>query len=111
MFSVIHTDGSGNDDPPVESLSSLHDELSTADQEHGDVSVVHEDTGWCMSAHRDGRLIFQHLGTREGRHMIPVSKERVLALWHRLINGDVEGILTEPWKSGYSERADHLQGQ
>jgi len=100
-FNVMHTNGSCETNPPLESLSKLYDELSSADQEHGDVSVVHEETGWCMSAHRDGRLVFEHLGEGGERHMIPVAKERVLALWRKLIDGDIEGIKAEPWIPGY----------
>jgi hypothetical protein len=101
MFGVVHMDGSGEDNPPLESLSDLYDELFTSGIE-GDVSVIHDDSGWAMSAFRDGRLIFGNLAdpTSE-RHMLPVSKERVLELWKQLINGDIEGILVEPWKPGY----------
>jgi hypothetical protein len=103
MFGVIHTDGSGEDNPPLENLSDLYDELSTADREHGDVAVVHDGSGWCMSAHRDGRLVFEQLGTRgtTARHMIPVPEQRVLELWKRLIAGDINGLLKEQWKPGY----------
>ena len=106
MFGVLHTDGSGDDNPPLESLSTLYDELLTADQEHGDVAVISDDTGWCMSAHRDGRLVFEQLGTRgkTARHMIPVPKGRVLELWKRLIEGDIDGLLLEPWKPGYVDK-------
>jgi hypothetical protein len=104
MFGIIHTDGSGEDNPPLESLSDLYDELLIADREHGDVAVAHDDSGWCMSAHRDGRIVSERLGTRgtTARHMIPVPKERVLELWKRLIDGDIEGLLKEPWKAGYT---------
>ncbi len=34
--------------------------------------------------------------------MIPVSKERVLALWRLLAAGDIEAILKEPWRPGYT---------
>jgi hypothetical protein len=104
MFSVIHTDGSGDENPPLASLSALYDELQSADREHGDVAVVHEDSGWSMSAHRDGRVVFEHLGKGMERHMIPVPKERVLELWRRLIDGDINGLLAESWKPGYVER-------
>jgi hypothetical protein len=104
MFSVIHVDGSGDDDPPLDSLSELYDELLSADDEHPDVTVVHQDTGWSMSAYRDGRLIFGHLGDRGhgDRHMIPVSKKRVIELWIKLIEGDIDAITAEPWKPGYN---------
>jgi hypothetical protein len=106
MFSVVHTDGSGDKRPTPESLSALYDELQTADREHGDVSVIHDDTGWSMSAHRDGRLVFEHLRNGGERHMMPVPKVRVLELWKRLIDGDIDGLLGEPWKSGYVERGE-----
>jgi hypothetical protein len=106
MFGVIHTDGSGDGDPPLDTLPELYDELLTADQEHGDVAVVHDESGWAMSAHRDGRLVFERLGTLGGtaRHMIPVPKERVLELWRRLIQGDIDGLLLEAWRPGYTDR-------
>jgi hypothetical protein len=105
VFSVIHSNGAGDEDPPMASLSDLYDELLTADREHGDVAVVHEDTGWLISAHRDGRVVFESLRLRgEQRHMIPVTKERVLTLWRRLIEGEIEALLEAPWRPGYVER-------
>jgi hypothetical protein len=83
------------------SLPDLFDELHTADREHGDVSVIHEESGWVLSAHRDGRVIFENLSTGGERHMTPVTKDHVLDLWQRLVNGDVNGLLSEPWRAGY----------
>ena len=102
MFTVTHMDASSDRNPPIESLSDLYDELYSSGIFDGDVSVIHQDTGWCISAHRDGRLVFEHLGEGRERHMIPVPKERVLELWKRLIDGDIDGLLTEPWKLGYT---------
>jgi len=104
MFGVIHMDASGDDDPPVESLSDLYDELWSSGIVDGNVSVINDDLGWSMSAHRDGRLVFEYLRDSETNHryhMIPVSKEGVLALWKRLIDGDIQGLLSESWKAGY----------
>jgi hypothetical protein len=103
MYGVIHMDASGEDNPPVESLSDLYDELASSGIIDGNVAVIHDDSGWCISAHRDGRVVFGHLGTGGDRHMIPVSKERVLELWRRLIDGDIDSLLAEPWKPGYVE--------
>lgn len=104
MYSVRHSDGSGTDDPPIESLGALYDELARADREHGDVAVVHDKTGWTISAHRDGRVVLEHLADGGERHMIPVPRDRVLELWRRLIAGDIDGLKTEPWKPGYVPR-------
>jgi hypothetical protein len=103
MFSVMHTDGSGDDSPSLERLPELLDELRSATAEHGDVAVVHEDSGWCLSAHCDGRLVLEHLREGGERHMIPVARERILDLWRRLAVGDIESILQEPWRPGYVE--------
>lgn len=101
MFGVIHMDRSGENNPPIESLSNLYNELFSSGIVDGDVSVIHDDSGWGISAHRDGRVVFEHLKNGGERHMIPVSKERVLALWKQLIDGDIDGLLKEPWKPGY----------
>lgn len=103
MFSVIHWDGSSESNPPRDLLPALLDELGIADREHGDVTVVHEDSGWSMSAHRDGRLVFENLSSGGERHMKPISKERVIELWSRLIGGDIGAVLAEPWLAGYGE--------
>jgi len=104
MYGVMHADGSGEDNPPVESLSDLYDELLSTDDEHPDVSVIHDDSGWCVSAYRSGLLVFEHLGRGGERHMRNVPKERVLILWRRLIGGDIAGLLSEPWEEGYGSR-------
>jgi hypothetical protein len=104
MYSVRHTDGSGTDDPPLDSLGALYDELAGTDREHGDVAVIHDGTGWTLSAHRDGRVVFEHLANGGERHMIPVARDRVLELWQRLIAGDIDGLLREPWTPGYVAR-------
>ena len=102
MFGILHMDGSGENDPPIESLPKLYDELLVADVEHPDVSVIHDGTGWCMSAYRGGGLVFGKLGDPSSeRHMTGVERERVLELWKLLINGEIDRLLLEPWKPGY----------
>ena len=101
MFSVMHTDGSGDDFSKDEQLEDLYRELAGSDAEHGDVGVVDEETGWCVSAHRDGRVVLTELGKGNARHMLPVPEAQVLDLWKRFIAGGVQSIDREPWKDGY----------
>jgi len=98
---VTHMDATTTRNPPVESLAGLYDELHSSGIFDGDLSVTHQESGWCLSAHRDARLVFEHLGEGGERHMMPVSKERVLELWRQLIQGDIDGLLKEPWLPGY----------
>jgi hypothetical protein len=102
MYGILHIDGSGEDNPPLDRLPALYDELKSEEFAAGDVAVINDDLGWSMSAYRDGRVVLEHLRDGGQRHLIPVQRERVLELWRRLIMGDLQGILAEPWKSGYS---------
>jgi hypothetical protein len=105
MYGVTHMDGSGDDNPPVEKLSNLYDELHSSGIFDGDVAVIPDDSHWSISAHRDGGVVLERIGDRNTeRHMESVPKERVLQLWRRLIEGDIDGLLAEPWKPGYTER-------
>ena len=94
-------DASGQDNPPLESLPDLYDELWSSGIVDGNVAVINDDSGWYISAYRDGRVVFGHLRESKDRHMIPVPKERVLDLWRRLIDGDMESLFAEPWIPGY----------
>ena len=80
MISTRHIDDSGEIDPSMEALEALYDELEQSDQEHGDVSVTDEDTAWCLSAHRDGRVILGNLIEGGDMYMHPVTRAKVLVL-------------------------------
>ena len=90
MFGFRNADQSGADIPPDADLrcllAVLHDQLQATDSEHGDVAVTDYDSGWTVSAHRDGRAVFENLRGEPGaRHMHPVSRERMLELWERFV--------------------------
>lgn len=106
-FGILHWDGWGEDVTSLDCLSALYDELAISDAEHGDVAVT-EETSWTISAHRDGRVVMSFLADPSvgARHMFPVSKARVLVLWRRLVAGDIDGLLAEPWKPGYVNPAE-----
>lgn len=103
MHGVIHMDGSGEDDFPPEKFFDLYDELFNAGIFDGSVAVINDDNGWSISAHRDGRVVYEHL-SEEGisRHMIPVRKDKVIQLWNNLITWNVEALEAEPWRDGYT---------
>ena len=103
MITTRRTDDTGDDDPSKEALSELYDELETSDQEHGDASVTDEDSGWCISAHRDGRVVLVNLlEDGGGRFMHPVEKNEVLELWRMLADGEIEKLLSQEWRDGYT---------
>ena len=101
MYTVIRPDGSSDSNPPLSSLPGVLEELFGADREHGDVALVHEDSGWSLSFHLDGRMVLEHLSEGHERHMTNVTSKRALELWHRLSVGDLDTIFAEPWEPGY----------
>jgi hypothetical protein len=106
---VLHTNGSGGEVRGADDLSALYDELRAADAEHGEVSVMNEEAGWGISAHLGGRVILESLvEPGQGRHMKPVTKNKVLELWRLLIEGDLDALNCEPWKPGYHDPSERM---
>jgi hypothetical protein len=101
-YTVTHRYGRDVRDPPLSTLPELLVELDsrTEDIEHTDVSLRHE-SGWCLSAYRDGFLVFEHLERGGERHMKDVPREKIIELWNMLAVGDVAGVEREPWTAGY----------
>jgi hypothetical protein len=101
-FHITHRYGDMERDPPISSLALLLAELEDRpeDIEHTDVSLTHE-SEWCMSVGRTGTVTLENLESGGARHMVGVPEAKVLALWALLARGDLEVVMTEPWKLGY----------
>lgn len=100
---ATHRDGSMEPSPSAESLTRLLAELDGRDDpKHGDVSVSHE-SGWTLSAFCSGRVVFENVedDSVAPQHMYKVPRSDALALFERLINGDVEAVAQQQWKDGY----------
>ncbi|HEX5658319.1 MAG TPA: hypothetical protein VFX59_14050 [Polyangiales bacterium] len=97
-MSLVSRWGLSVDDPTVEDLRHALDELDEADDEHPDAWVSHE-SGWTLSAFGTGLLIWSDLESSH-RHMLKVSRSRMLALWMRLRDGDLAAVEAEPWQPG-----------
>jgi hypothetical protein len=93
--------GGSECNPPIERLRELLKELDIEDREHFDVSLTHE-TGWCLSAFPSGLLVWENLEDEDdnSKHMNGASREKVLALWLKLAQGDRVAIEAEPWLPG-----------
>ncbi len=100
-FHVTHRLGETSD-ASFTAFDTLLAELNAdiVGSEHADVAVTHE-SEWCLSAHRGGYIVFEHLEEGEPRHMRDVPAEKIIALWRALAAGDLEILEREPWRAGY----------
>jgi len=107
-YAVDRWTGGGEDNPPVERLREILQELDIEDPEHPDAWLVHRETGWCLSAFSSGLLIWANhddpgpepIAYPGDRHMRGVSREKVLELWLKLAAGDIAAVEAEPWLPG-----------
>ena len=109
-YAVDRWTGGGEDNPPVERLREILQELDVHDPEHPDCWLVHRQTGWSLSAFSSGLLIWQNDGGTDpdtdlidypgARHLKGVSREKVLELWLKLAVGDIVAVEAEPWLPG-----------
>ena len=100
-FSIVHRDGGFEDEASVNMFSSLYDERFIEDDEHISVSVGHE-SEWYLSLYPDGTLIWENVADRidQPRHMKNMPKEKVIDLWTKLANGEIEAFNRESWLIG-----------
>lgn len=104
-FFVSHRMGGDDQDPPLDSLEQLLDELDEDphDGEHRNVAVIHE-SDWCLGVYPGWKLILENLEDLETspRHLV-VGRDRqyVLSLMHAAAQGDLELLERQPWRSGY----------
>jgi hypothetical protein len=89
-FSATNRWGACYPNPRVNRLRQLLQSIDITDDEHTDVSLKHE-TEWCLSAFPSGRLVWENVEDEEDnpRHMVQISRERVLDLWLKLARGDL----------------------
>ncbi len=101
-FAITHRYGAMKRNPPLSTFPALLAELKDRpeDTEHGSVAVKHE-SEWCLEVSRGGYVIFENLEDGGGRHMRNVPDAKVIELWTRLAQGDITGVESEPWISGY----------
>ena len=87
--------------PSVDRMREVLTELDGEDDhEHPSVSLTHE-SEWSMSAFPDGLVIWENAEEDVARHMHHVSRSRVLELWTKLAEGQIDEIEAEPWLAGY----------
>jgi hypothetical protein len=90
--------GDSEDEPTVAVMRRFLHELDPSDEEHG-AAWVTDDLGRLLEWNVGGRLVFDNR-SRDPRHMLNVSIERVVELWQLLVQGRILEVESEPWSLG-----------
>ncbi len=95
--------GAMEDEPTLERMRQVLNQLDSEDKEHCSVSLTH-DSEWNLGAYPGGLLVWENLeADNPPRHMNDVSGEQVLALWIQLSKGNLAYIEEQPWLPGYED--------
>ena len=104
-YQIVNGFGEGIDNPSVEQMHQFLDWLDNSDEEHGEVWLTHNETGWTLSCFPSSKLVFhQTFDDRQykPRHITNVSRDKILELWKKLAKGQIDELEKECWKPGHS---------
>lgn len=96
----VHLDGSSTP-ASIDAVPALLAELDDADDEHPDVSVIHE-SEWALGAFPSGKVIWENVEEDdEPRHMDGLSRAEQGRLFECVIRGDLATVQAQEWEPGY----------
>jgi hypothetical protein len=87
------------DEVTMRQLLATLDEPEVNDVEHPDVSLVHDPSGWALTAYPSGIVTFENLDHDDDlpRFMTGVSRQACLKMWIGLAHGRIDQIAAYPW--------------
>ncbi len=102
LYHTTDADGISELNPTAEKMRELLDSLDSAtahDAEHPDVSIVHDPSGWSLSAYPSGVVTFENLDEPDDvpRFMSGVTRNQALGLWLELSRGEIQQVNSRPW--------------
>ena len=104
-YRVTHSTGEMESGYPTERFTELLEELASADDEHPDVSVVHE-SEWSLTVYKSGFLVLENLEFGEPSYLGPAdAKQSTLDLMVGIAEGRIEEVRSAPWRPGYPPRS------
>ena len=77
------------------------DHSDSSDNDHPDISLVHDESGWSLSLFPSGIALWENLdqSDTDTRYIQNVSREKAHELWIKLSRGELGAIEGEPWES------------
>jgi len=88
------------DEAALRTLLQQLDDPAIDEAEHPDISLVHDASGWSVSAYPSGVVTMENLDSRDTPPLYMKGKSRtdVLGLWRKLARGEIEAIQKENWQ-------------
>jgi hypothetical protein len=101
-FTITHRGGE-MEDGDLSAIAGLLAELDgPLDQEHPDVAVSDDESGWLLSAFQSGRLVWENPETDDvPRHMVGVPRSEMSRVMSLVATGDLGDVESLEWLPGY----------
>ena len=102
LYHTTDIDGVSLLNPDADALRELLaqlDDPAAEDAEHPDVALIHDPSGWSISAFPGGTVILENLEDEDEAplYMNAVSRRDALQLWLELARGEIERVRKRPW--------------
>jgi hypothetical protein len=91
-FTVTHRDGAMDADPPGDWLTPLIAELEVVDDEHPDVAVCHDESGWSLSAFPSGLVVWENFEADTAERREVLTRGALSEAFVALSRGDVRVV-------------------
>lgn len=104
-YRVVDGFGDGIDNPSIEQMREFLERLNLDDEEHSEVWLTHDQTSWTLSCFPSSKIVFYQMSDGyeyKPRHLTNVSRDKMLELWQKLANGQLDELEKELWKPGHS---------
>ncbi|MGB0409190.1 MAG: hypothetical protein ACPGIC_04270 [Opitutales bacterium] len=102
LYHTTDADGVSELNPDMDRMRALLESLDEPIrelEEHPDVSLVHNPSGWSMSVYPSGIVTFENLDDDDARpsYMRDVSRADALQMWRQLSRGEIDRLKARAW--------------
>ena len=97
--------GESVDNPSVEEMQQFLDKLDIDDEEHCEVWLTNDLTGWTLSCFPSNTIVFYDSsedGDYSPRHLTNVFRNKMLELWEKLAKSQNDELEKELWEAGHT---------
>ena len=103
LFHTTDADGISELNPSADKMRELLDSLQdpeVLETEHPDVALVHDATGWALTAYPNGVVTLENFDHEDESplYMKGMSRNQMLELWLELSRGEIQQLRARSWQ-------------